>query len=90
MIKVIVPDNPADNKKYDIITGLDINRPYLKRYSIKNYLSDRLHLWLENSNISYTLDYHEVSKDYIITCFWYIVFEKESDAVLFKLTWSGK
>jgi len=63
---------------------LRLNRPQLKYYesnsSCQLFFIDQIHFWFIENNIKYSLEF--ISRD-----FTKILFEKESDAVLFKLTW---
>ena len=81
---------------YDIVFDPEIpkdNRPYLTRfYECHNnvvYLPDYFHFWLKELDISYSLknEYFCSIVDKTIRNFYWIIFEKESDAILFKLTW---
>ena len=60
------------------------NRPYmadgLLRDKVYHYFIDDIHNWFIDNSIKYKIKY--VSKDDTE-----IIFNKESDAVLFKLTW---
>jgi hypothetical protein len=62
-------------------TGKIISRPYF--YSLYSYsyyqLIDILHQWFIDHNIEYSLEGNNNET--------YIIFEKESDAVYFKLVW---
>ena len=90
MIKVEIPER--DKRVYDII--FDYNAPIDGRpfdYDDEQvqsyaYLSDKHHKWLKDSDIPYRIfeDQSEAKWHQ-----WFILFENESDAVLFKLTWCG-
>ena len=91
MIKVEVPKG-SKYLRYDLLFSYvkPDNRPYEydgdEDMSLYMFLSDRLHNWFTEHNISY-----EIFEEKIGLWSWcYILFKNKEDAILFKLTWSGK
>jgi hypothetical protein len=61
---------------------------YRNKRTIYVSLDDKLHGWFKETNIKYDIYLKPHSEYYTRYNDWYyLVFEKESDAVLFKLTW---
>lgn len=97
MIRVLVPQKAGKTPSYlyDIIFDTEQpldGRPYISDFYGKNnihlvYLPDYFHFWLKDLGISYKLKNEYYKEGKIIKNFYYIIFENESDAILFKLTW---
>jgi hypothetical protein len=72
----------------DIIRISDIkdldNRPEVDNY----VLCDQYHYWLVENNIEYSLKWIKQSSISNNISNWFIVFYRNQDAILFKLTWS--
>jgi hypothetical protein len=76
-------------KYYDSVTEIpDIDMPFIKETlyhsstEILHWTLDiKLHNFLKNRNIHYSLEYREADH------YWYIIFLSKKDATLFKLYW---
>jgi hypothetical protein len=98
MIKVLIPrvNDIKGRPIYDVLMeDIDpVDRPFLTEYNglkglLPVYLPDHFHYWLLGQNISYRLknECSPIFEENDNSNKWYIVFDKESDAILFKLTW---
>ena len=90
MIKIKMILNPNDRKRLwldyskaevDIIPSV---KCVFSRQIIWVMLPEQLHSWMLDNNIWYNLE-REIIEKYKSK--WYIIFENELDAVLFRLTW---
>ena len=81
MIAVEVPRHPTHRWGYDLLPFSYLSGRKWGVYSDeKVMLSNRLAYWIYTHNIEYNLQQKSDDKCYIL-------FKKESDAILFKLTW---
>jgi hypothetical protein len=98
MIKLPAPfiNNMKDYLVYSERIPTDNNRPALVlKSSTTGYfywykLTDELHMWMVENKVKYTLDSEpaEGIKSHMLRFNkWFIIFENENDAVLYKLSW---
>jgi hypothetical protein len=90
MYRIQVPAKSNEGKRWLKWQDEDFpkNRPHAFYNGIGSGIvvaKDNIHIWLEDFNIKYHLEKITASPYNK----WFFVFEKESDALLFKLTWGG-
>ena len=89
MIEIQIPtydDSRCSRYMIESIDFIPTDIPYFDPDTFSTYyfiLEEPLRVWFQQTNIRYSLRMERLHS-------YYIVFEKESDAVLFKLVWGGQ